>query len=78
MVSAWESTISSRRIKIEMACFCAKHKVRLDLGTWTDFTVGCIFNSFDLSSDLEPGFFEGEIKGINYTTDNELGSSTYV
>ena len=39
---------------------------------------GCIVNSFNLSPGTEPGFFGGEIKGINNISDSELGSNVYV
>ena len=53
-------------------------KVQLNVKTCTDFTVGCIVNSFDLSQESKPGFFGGEIKGNNDTSDSEISSGTEV
>ena len=54
------------------------HEMQLNVGTRTDFNVGCIINSFDLSFGSEPGFFGEEIIGINNTSVCGIGSSAYV
>ena len=52
-------------------------KVQLNLSTRTNFIVGCIVNFFGLYLGSAPGFFVGEIKVINYSSDSEIGSNVY-
>ena len=53
-------------------------KMQLNKGSTTNFTVGYIINSFDLSPSSEPGFFGGKIKLNINTSDCEISSSAYV
>ena len=49
-------------------------KVHLDVGTKTEFIIGCIVNSFVLSLEISRLWTQRKIKGINNTSDSDLGS----